>query len=219
MRRAKRSLPALTSMFLVALVITLIAFPSVGDAIRGIVGSVFGGKTLLGILGGVASIIGIISALVWVYQKLFQRAGTASQATPVTEQSSQTNERTEAVHRLVAETNEVAQRVSDFAAEYDRRSPFKVQPGEAFRMDFESPEYQADQQRKTEKYDALVDEMRERYRVELRPAVTRVRGALVEQGITDTQLDEIYRQPKNDKALDNIAHLLWDMAGRLERRS
>src|SRR5215211_8746290 len=155
MRRANRSLPALTSIFLVALVITLVAFPSVGNAIRGIVGSVFGGETLLDILGGIASIIGIITALVWVYQKLFQRAGTAPQATPVMGQSSQTNERAEAVHRLVAETNEVAQRVSDFAAEYDRRSPFNVQPGENFRMDFESPEYQADQQRKTEQYNTL----------------------------------------------------------------
>jgi hypothetical protein len=206
----------LVTIALAALVVVLLAFPTVGNWVRGIVGSVFGGETTLDILGGVASIIGIVSACAWVYDKLFGGTG----ATPATGAAPQGRPggQTEATRRVIPETNDVAQRVSDFAAEYNRRSPFKLQPGERSRMDYESPEYQADQQRKGDEYSALVNEMRERYRVELLPDVIRVRGALADQGITATQLEEIYRRPKNDTAVANLAQLLWDMAGRLERR-
>jgi hypothetical protein len=64
-----------------------------------------------------------------------------------------------------------------------------------------------------------MDELKERYRQELRSDVVRIRGALADQGITDAQLDELYQSPNNAKKVDTLANRLWDMAGRLERRA
>ena len=46
-----------------------------------------------------------------------------------------------------------------------------------------------------------------------------MRGARADQGITDAQFDELHQNPNNAKKVDAIATRLWDMAGKLERRT
>jgi hypothetical protein len=194
-QRVNRSGSTLAIIALTALVIVLLAFPGAGNAVRSVVSSFFGGETALNLLGGVASIIGIISACIgvvrWAYKKLQGHVGSAPQTTPpITRLGDQPAGRKQTSQRVCDETHKVAQRISNFAAEFDKRSPFRLQAGEAVRLDFDSLEYQADQQEKGKQYSALVDEMQERYRVELLPDVIRIRGALADQGITDAQLEE-----------------------------
>lgn len=118
---------------------------------------------------------------------------------------------TQVARRLLDETRNLAQRVSDFVHDYEHRSPFHK---EEIPNNMDSPEYKDLAQR----YDGHVDEMRERYRSELRPEVIRLRGALSEHGITDAQLDQVYERPRTFKETEAVALRLYDMAGRLERR-
>lgn len=118
---------------------------------------------------------------------------------------------TQAARRLLDETRTLAQQVSDFVHYYEQRSPFHK---ESIPGNMESPEYKE----LAERYNAHIDEMRDRYRSQFRPEVIRVRGALSEHGITDAQLDQVYERPRTFKETEAVALRLYDMAGRLERR-
>jgi hypothetical protein len=211
---------------LVAGIILLITVPAIGEILRDILATVLG-NTLSSIVEAVASIIGIGTFLYLLVRWIWLERESVTQAGPppvVTDPEGRTAQPDDQIRKVIANTNEVAQRVSDFAAEFERRSPFRLQPDEAMSMDFNSsyfnsPEYQAEQQQKSLEYNALMDELKERYRQELRSDVVRIRGALADQGITDAQLDELYQSPNNAKKVDALANRLWDMAGRLERRT
>jgi hypothetical protein len=69
------------------------------------------------------------------------------------------------------------------------------------------------------KYGQHVDEMLRQYRRDLLPDVVQVRGALQEVGISDSQFERVYTNPKKYEDIEAIAERLWDMAGRLDRRT
>jgi hypothetical protein len=201
--------------------ILLITVPAIGEFLRYILAAVLG-NTLSSIVSALANIIGIGTFLYLLVRWILAGRESITQAGPppvVTDQEGRTAQPNDQIRKVIADTNEVAQRASDFAAEFERRSPFRLQPDEAMSMDFNSPEYQAEQQQKGVEYSALMDELEERYRQELRSDVVRIRGALADQGTTDAQLDELYQSPNNAKKVDTLANRLWDMAGRLERRA
>ena len=212
-----RSGERLAIVGLVALVILLITFPAIGGLPRGFFVAVLG-DTAASAVGGVANVIGVGGFLfllvrwVWADRKTTARSPATSPSAPTTQPDDRTR-------RVIEDTNGVAQRLSDFATEYEKRDPYRVQPGEAMRMDFNTPEPEAEQQRKGAEYSAQMDELEERYRQDLRHEVIRIRGALADQGITDAQFDELHQNPKNVKHVDTIAARLWEMAGRLERRA
>lgn len=118
--------------------------------------------------------------------------------------------RPDAKRRLVAETNDLARSIYEFAHDYEQRDPYRT---EDIPSDMKSPEYEALGRR----YGALIDEMQDRYRSEFRPDVIRVRGALAEHGITDAGLDQVYERPRNFREVETLSVRLFDMAGRLQR--
>lgn len=118
--------------------------------------------------------------------------------------------RPDAKRELVDEVRALARSIYAFAHDYEQRDPFRT---EDIPSDMSSPEYEDLSRR----YGALIDEMQDRYRSELRPEVVRVRGALAEQGIADAALDRAYERPRNFREAEDLSVRLFDMAGRLER--
>lgn len=214
------------SKFVIALlsglVIILIFFPSVGATLRAPVVYAFG-ETASGIIGGVFGTLAIIGGLIWFIRWSSQQSLGASRrslqgppansappptVTTSTPQSSvEENERKQRVHDRV---DQLATRVSEIADAYSKRSPFN---GIGRQIDMESPEGREISRR----YGAHIDEMRSKYRSEILPEATKVRGALADLGITDAQFDTVFRQPKTFEHVETVAERLWDMAGRLER--
>jgi len=206
---------------LIAGMILLITFPAIGEFLRHTLAAVLG-NTLSSSVGALANIIGIGTFLYLLVRWILAGREGVAQVSPqptVIDPTNSTALPDDQERKVITDTKDVAQRVSNLAAEFERRSPFNLQPGETYRMDFDSPEHQAEQQQKGDEYSAQMDELKERYRQELRFDVVRIRGALADQGITDAQLDDLYERPNNAKKLDTIANRLWDMAGRLERRA
>ena len=194
-----RSGERLAIVGLIAGMILLITVPTIGEFLRYILTAVLG-NTLSSIVSALASIIGIGTFLYLLIRWILAGRESVSRAGPppaVTDPAGRTVQPDDQVRKVIANTNEVAQRVSDFAAEFEKSSPFRLRPGDAFPVDFNSPEHQAEQQQKRVEYNAQMDELRERYRQELRSDVVRIRGALADQGFTDAHLDELYQSPNN----------------------
>jgi hypothetical protein len=212
----KRLQPALISIIGFALAIVLLAFPSVGNLVRAGIGSVFGGETLLDIIGGISGIIGIIGAGVWVYEKRSKHRRTVSvdagNATPVSPQpaSELQSKNDDETRRVRDEGRTVARQVRAFVHERDEDDPFSR---EEVPMNMDSPEYKAIAAR----YDIHMDETRRLYRTNHLPDVARVRDAFADLGITDPELDRLHENPRNYNEMRTLAARLITMADSLSR--
>jgi hypothetical protein len=213
---ANRLRPALISIIGFALAIVLLAFPSVGNLVRDGIGSVFGGETLLDIIGGISGIIGIFGAAIWVYEKLSNRSRTVSvdagNVTPVspqptTELQSKNDDET---RRVREEARTVARQVRAFVHERDEDDPFSR---EEIPMNMESPEYKAIAAR----YDTHMEQTRRLYRTNHLPDVARVRDAFADLGITDPELDRLHENPRNYNEMRTLAARLVTMADSFSR--
>ena len=151
---------------LVAGMILLITFPAIGEFLRHTLLAVLG-DTLSSGVGALANIIGIggfVYLLIrWIWADREGVAQAGPQPTGI-DPADSTDQPDDQKRKVITDTKEVAKQVSNLAAEFERRSPFNLQPGETFRTDFDSPEYQAEQQQKGDEYSIQMDELKERYR-------------------------------------------------------
>jgi hypothetical protein len=175
--------------------------------IRDGVGAVFGGETLLGILGGIASIIAIISVPVWLYEKLFARRQVTRSRPPAPNSRSQGDGE---IRALQTKIRSVARQVRAFVQERDEDDPFHR---EEIPRNSDSPEYKD----LAARYDAHVEVTRGLYRKNHLPDVARVRDALADRGMTDPELDRLYESPRNYNEMRTLADRLVAMADSLSR--
>lgn len=110
------------------------------------------------------------------------------------------------------DAEDVARQINEFVHERQSEDPLRNEniPG-----NMESPEYKELMKR----YDAHMDETLRLYSLNLLPEVIRVRDALSEFGIKDSELESLFQRPKKYAHLETLYTRLWEMAARLKRRT
>jgi len=205
-----RSGERLIIVALIALIVFLLAVPSVGDTVRGIVGYFFGerGERYIGAITGILSLLVILlSVLRWIF-------GSRSADTPLSTNNPVSVDpatqdggdlRNNEARRVRDDARRVAREIRSFVQERDEDDPFSR---EEIPSDMASPEYED----LAARYDEHMAETRRLYRANLLEHVVIVRDEFADLGLKDPELDRLHENPRNYKDLRTLADRLLAMA-------
>jgi hypothetical protein len=209
-----RSSERLIIVALIALIVFLLAVPSVGDAIRGIVGFFFGerGERYIGAITGIISLLVIVWS-VWRWIFGIRGAETTLSTNPVPVDSTiQDGDdlRNNKARRVRDDARQAARQIRSFVQERDEDDPFAR---EEIPSDTASREYKD----LSARYDEHMTETRRLYRANLLPRVVIVRDEFADLGLKDPELDRLHENPRNYNDLRTLADRLLAMADTVVR--
>jgi hypothetical protein len=216
----------LSTIILVVLLVLVLVFPVIGDAIRGFVAYMVGekGERIVSVLAGLVSILAVLFGPE-IRQGIRgrERGSSTVQSTKSTGESEERHEATNAERttqpdresraRIRDEARKIATELNEWIHERRLDDPFTRSGREGNHPEMGTPEYQALEAA----YNNHIDETKRQYQNSFLPQVAQVRAALATYNIRDSELNRVYGRPRNYNDYQVVTERLWEMAGSLDR--
>jgi len=217
----------LSTIILVVLLVLVLVFPSIGDAIRGFVAYLVGekGERIVSVLAGLFTILAVLfGPEIRQMIRGAEHGNSAVQSTKPTGESQERHHATDAEWttqpdqdsraRIRDEARQVATELNEWINERRLDDPFSRSGREGDFPEMGTPEYQVIEAA----YNNYSDETERQYQNIFLPKLAPVRAALASYNVRDSEFNRLYGRPRGYNDYQTVTERLWEMAGTLDRQ-